>query len=135
MRTKVEAGPGSYKGTYGEAVADDQVMIAVKISDSKLYKASDAAGYRVLGINKEEVDAIGDIGVVLDRDAVFMDNSATQPVTAASLGNICYVEDEETVCIAAGSTTSLIAGIVREVANDQVLVDFSQSGVGAVSST
>lgn len=102
----------------------------------KAYKASDTAGRRVIGIACTGSKSDGNIpdegyfakaGDYVGYSAERMpclNNSATNALTNANIGDVCYVEDEITVCTSAGSTNSLIAGTVVAFTNSgQVVVD------------
>jgi len=114
-------------------VAADAVIGAGKIV------AADATGYATpgatattltyLGRAEEAVDntggADGDKTVLVRRKKAFkFANSATDAVTQASLGKVCYIEDDETVSgTNAGGNTQSAAGIVIGVESDGVWVE------------
>jgi hypothetical protein len=121
----------SCRVTLGEDVSDTSILIAIKNSDAEAYKAADSAGYRVIGVNEEAGDE-GDV-VVVNQHIVLVKNSATNALTQADIGGLCYVEDEETVCAYAGSTNKLVAGKVVDVVTDGVYVDTASQAVPSVS--
>ena len=88
------------------------------------HMASDTLGLRIVGICPENVDNTDDGETVSPPllDVYRMNNSATYPVVAAMAGLPCYVEDDNTV----GSTSThlVAAGIVIDVDDDGVWVDF-----------
>ena len=89
-------------------------------------EGADAASIRILGVADEAVDnssgADGDLKVRIYSGPVFkLNNSATNAVDVADHGQLCFVEDDETVADAAG-TKGIIAGRVVEVASDGVWV-------------
>ena len=111
-----------------EALGPGLGLVGIK-SDGLLYKATDATGFtRVLGYTAESA-AIGDTVSVfpgidpLNGSAVAMEciNSTAHPLTAQSIGNVCYVESYTTTdgttsnvwTVAASSSNSVIAGIFR----------------------
>lgn len=103
----------------GEDVAEKGVMLCIKPADLEVYKAADTATYRVIGIN-EETGSEGDY--IVARSGIYLfDNSAVYPVTQAYIGAKCYVEDEKTVSISAGSNT-IVAGTVVDVVSAGVWV-------------
>lgn len=67
--------------------------------------------------------ADGDLTVLVDRGSAFLfKNSGADAVTQASLGKVCYIEDDETVALTDGTNTRSPAGIVVEVAANGVWV-------------
>jgi hypothetical protein len=111
------------------------VAASTKIEAGKLVCAN-ATGYAVegstattltaLGRAEETVDnsagADGALTVQVRRGTFKFKNSATNPVTQASLGKTVYVEDDETVAKDA-STTKSAAGKCVELASDGVWVE------------
>jgi hypothetical protein len=88
--------------------------------------AADAAGLRVLGYSLGMADnsagSAGDIGVEIEvGTAILLDNDGTNPVTAAHVGERCYVVDNQTVASAPG-THGVVAGIVESVTSAGVYV-------------
>jgi hypothetical protein len=109
--TKIEAGKIVAVGADGYAV-----------------EASDAAGLIVIGIADETVDntdgADGAASVNVRRKKVFcLKNSATAAVTQASVGSNVYVEDDETVAIAAGPDNDIVVGTCLALDSDGVWVE------------
>ncbi|MDP2548489.1 hypothetical protein [Oceanobacter sp. 4_MG-2023] len=81
-----------------------------------------------LGRFEEYVDnssgSAGDVSVVIRRGKAFKwKNSATDAVTQASLGQACYIVDDETVAKTNGTTTRSAAGIVVAIESDGVWVE------------
>lgn len=83
--------------------------------------AADAANHVVIGHAIEEADnssgASGDLRLVVNRDPIALDNSATNAVTNAYTGKVVYVEDDHTVSTS-GGTNSVKAGICLGVDPD-----------------
>lgn len=87
--------------------------------------ASDTLGLRVIGISPKQIDNTADGKELAPplTGAYRLNNSATYPLTRASINQPCYVEDDNTV---AGFSTNLVAaGIVVDVDADGVWVDVS----------
>lgn len=62
--------------------------------------------------------------VVVSRGKAFKwNNSATDPITQASLGKQCFIEDDETVAATNGTNTRSAAGIVVAIENDGIWVE------------
>jgi hypothetical protein len=61
------------------------------------------------------------------------DNSGTDAVAAADIGNLCYVEDDTTVAATDGTSTLSPAGRVFAVTTDHVLVEMADSPTGATA--
>ena len=132
--TVYSKGPGFSIGVLGEAITEIGHLIAVKPADGLLYKASDDADIRVIGavVRDNQIGAIGG-KVQADCGLFCFENDATNPVTAASLGTVCYVKDSHTVCVAAGSTNKVIAGIVRNIENSgMVAVEVGGADLSAI---
>lgn len=102
----------------GEMVAQDSTPEALA--------ASDTAGLTVLGVGTQYVDNTDDGETVsfISTGIHLMDNSATNAVAKTDIGTLCYVEDADTVAVAAGPTNDIAAGVVVEVTDDGVFVDF-----------
>lgn len=108
--TKIEAGKMVSVGADGYAI-----------------EAADAASTIVIGVADETVDnsagADGALSVRVRRGKVFkLKNSATNPAVQASVGSDIYVEDDETVAVAAGPTNDIVAGVCLGVESDGVFV-------------
>ncbi len=99
--------------------------------------AANATGYAVpgaasttltyLGRAEEQVDNSGGgdgaQGILVHRLLAFkFANSGTDPVTQASLGKPCYIEDDQTVAATDGTSTLSAAGIVIGIDSDGVWV-------------
>jgi hypothetical protein len=98
-------------------------MVAVDATP-EVQMASDTAGLVVVGIAPASVDNTDD-GETLDpplRGIFRMNNSETDPVAKEHIGKKCYVEDDNTV--ASDSTNYVAAGVVVDVDDDGVWVDF-----------
>lgn len=67
--------------------------------------------------------ADGDLTVLVRRGKAFkFANSGSDAVTQASLGKVCYIEDDQTVAATDGTGTRSAAGIVVGVESDGVWV-------------
>lgn len=102
----------------------------IAVADANGYAApgSTATGLTYIGRFDEYVDnsggANGDKTVNVRRGKPFhWGNSGTDPVTQASLGKACYIEDDETVAATDGTGTRSAAGIVVGVDSDGVWVE------------
>lgn len=102
---------------------------AIIVANATGYGApgSTATTLTYLGRAEESVDnsagADGDKTVTVRRGKAFLfGNSGTDPVTQASLGKTCYIEDDETVAATDGTSTRSAAGIVLGIENGQVWV-------------
>ncbi len=92
--------------------------------------ATDAAARRVIGVAFGEVENTVAAGYGTARDlncevecGIFkLDNSITNAVTDAHIGQFCYVEDNATVA-ATGGDYGVVAGIVKKVDTDGVWVE------------
>lgn len=117
------------------------VAAATKLESGKIGCAN-AAGYAVEGSTNPGLTALGRIEKTVDNSAgaagdlkaeirrgIFkFANSATDPVTQASLGKTVYVEDDETVAATDGAAgedpaTKSACGKCIELADDGVWVE------------
>ena len=117
MQLIVAVGAAIFAGTL---VARDAAGTAVP--------ASDTAGLRAIG--RAEHDAAAGESIVAKRGVFQFANSAAHALTAASLGKLCYVEDDNTV--ASTSTNLVVAGRVMEIADDGVWVDTTDIPIASV---
>jgi hypothetical protein len=94
-------------------------LVALNSSGFASY-ATDASGLQVVGRAEYDVDNSADatggaLSVKVRRGVFKYDNSsrssAAYALAAANIGQICYVEDEQTVQVAAGSSHKIIAGV------------------------
>ena len=119
----------------------DGELIAVPIAAAKKIfagslVAANATGYATpgavadtltyLGRSEETVDnmgADGALSVLVRRGKAFkFANSATDAVTQASMGKVCYIEDDQTVSATSATGARSAAGIVIGVETDGVWV-------------
>lgn len=88
-----------------------------------------ATTLRGVGRAAETVDnsagAAGDVTVEIEKGIFRFGNSAsTDEITAADIGNDCYIVDDQTVAKTNGSSTRSVAGKVFDVDAQGVWVDF-----------
>ena len=99
-------------------------MVGVN-GDGHAIEAADAAATRVVGVSDENVVNVGAAAAkrvkVYSGQVFKLNNSATNAVDVADIGQLCFVEDDETVADAAG-TNGIVAGRVVEVVSDGVWV-------------
>ncbi len=99
------------------------------VADANGYAApgSTALNLTYLGRFEEQVDntggANGDKSVAISRGKAFkFANDGVDPVTQASLGQVCYIVDDETVAATNGAGTRSAAGIVVALDSNGVWV-------------
>ncbi|CUR45513.1 hypothetical protein BN2364_1072 [Alloalcanivorax xenomutans] len=102
--------------------------LVVVNADGYAEPGSTATGLAYLGRADDAADnsagADGDQGVPVRRGLAFKwENSAGDPVTQASLGRACYIEDDETVSATDGGGTQSIAGTVIQIDEDGIWVE------------
>lgn len=92
--------------------------------------AADTLGLRVIGMIPKKVDNTSDGNTLEVQRGIFrFANSSTSPLTRASIGRPCYVEDDQTV---AGNSTNLVAaGLVHDVDSSGVWVNMSAESLNA----
>jgi len=100
-------------------------LAAVLSTTGELEMASDKANLIVVGRAEEFVDNSADGLYASVKTGCFLfANSSTHPVTVASVGDKCYVEDDNTVSSNAG-TNSVVAGYVFDVDSSGVWVEIA----------
>jgi hypothetical protein len=95
-------------------------LIAINPSTGFAIYAGDVAGLQVVGRAEYDVDNSADgtggaLSVKVRRGIFKLQNSsrssAAYALAATNIGQLCYVEDEQTVQIASGSSHMVVAGI------------------------
>lgn len=98
-------------------------------SSGYITNASDATGLKVVGIGRDEVDnsagSAGDLDCAVNLGVHLLANSGTNALTRAHIGQVCFVEDNQTVA-SSGGTYGIVAGIVFDVTSDGVWVDVAK---------
>jgi len=102
----------------GEMVSQDATPEAIA--------STDTASTVVLGVGTKEIDNTDDGETVdfISTAVHLMDNDGTNPVLITGIGTLCYVKTASSVCVIAGATNNIPAGVVTEVTSDGVYVDF-----------
>lgn len=94
-------------------------MVALNAAGNAV-PASDTAALRVVGLAEATVDntagAAGDLTIDVKRGTFKLENSAAQPLVAASKEKLCFVEDDQIVALT--STNLIVAGRVVEIDPD-----------------
>lgn len=88
-----------------------------------------ATTLRGVGRVKAQVDnsagAAGDLSVDIERGVFqFANSAAADEITAADIGNDCYIVDDQTVAKTDGTATRSIAGKISDIDAQGVWVDF-----------
>lgn len=87
-----------------------------------------ATGLMALGVAENSAsnpDGDPDVRVDIRRDGLFhFKNDDADPITLADLGNECFITDDETVSKTDGTSTRSVAGIIRDVADGGVWIEF-----------
>lgn len=98
-------------------------IVAIDYTD-ELQPAADTAGLKVIGRAHLGMDNAADgLTSTIERGIFRFANSSTYPVPRSAIGQVCYVEDDQTV---AGFSTNLVsAGLVYDVDSDGVYVDMT----------
>lgn len=91
-------------------------------------KGAEAATLTYLGRAEEAIDNTGGADaekhIIVRRNAAFFfKNSGSDPVTQASLGKVCYIEDDETVSATDNTGARSAAGIVTGIESGGVWVE------------
>ena len=113
-------GKNTSRVTLGETITQISAMAAIK-SGGTVVEAGDDAGIRVIGIFNQSADLTsGDDITTICGTRLFL-NSSTSPLAQTHIGEVAYVEDEETV--ASTSTYLNAAGTVVDVTSAGVYVN------------
>jgi hypothetical protein len=90
------------------------VMVAIDTTAGTAVNAGDTASTRVMGVSAHAADQTkGDTDIVVERGAFWLGNDGT--ITAANIGGVCTVLDNQTVSLAATTTNDIGAGIIEDV--------------------
>lgn len=94
--------------------------IAVMAADGYATPATTATGLTALGVFAEQADntdgADGDLTVPIERGYFhFANSAATDAITRADIGQVCYLVDDQTVALTDGTATRSAAGIIDDV--------------------
>lgn len=90
------------------------VMVAIDTAAGTAVNASDAAARKVEGVSQHAADQTkGDVDILVARGAFWMGNDGT--ITAANIGTVATVLDNQTVSLAATTTNDIGAGIIEDV--------------------
>lgn len=105
-------------------------IVAIDYAD-EVQMASDTAGLKVIGLAGEQVSNAADGKTIapVKRGIFRLANSATYPIPRSAIGQVCYVEDDNTV--AAYSTNLVSAGLVHDVDSTGVWVDMRPAALAA----
>lgn len=102
-----------------------QGVLWMRNSSGYITNASDASGGKVVGVGAEEVDnsagSAGDLDCIAER-GIFLFTNGTVALTRANIGQVCYVEDNQTVS-ASGGSYGVVAGVVEDVTTEGVWVN------------
>lgn len=115
----------------GAAAIPVGVMVGVATPSVGAVNAADnVAGLVVMGLSCQRANAAdGDTKIAVERGIFCMGNDGT--ITAANVGQACTVLDNQTVSLAATTTSDIIAGYITEVTADGVWVDMTQAKIAA----
>lgn len=136
--TKSKGEPGrlqSYKVNGGSKIYAG-AMVCV---DAQGYArpAANTADFKVVGRAEALADntdgSDGDISVNVLEGVYLWGNKGGDLVDQAMVGEVCYVEDDQTVCKTAGN--GVVVGVVKEIATDGVWVETTTGLMGAGAAT
>lgn len=124
--------PRSLAGDF--AILNDAVLyagaiLAVDYTD-EIQPAADTAGLKVVGRCPLGIDNADDgLKSEVEQGIFHYANSATYPIPRSAIGQVAYVEDDQTV--AAWSTNLVPAGLVYDVDADGVWIDMRPAALAA----
>jgi hypothetical protein len=114
----------------GAAAIPIGTMVMVLTPSTGALRAADTATGRVIGVACQAADfALGDRKIIVEKGIFKMANDGS--ITAALVGQLCFVVDNQTVGTAAGPTNDVPAGYVDSVESDGVFVAMTGDFVGA----
>lgn len=100
------------------------------------FASSTLAGTRVMGWSAAKMDntggADGAISVEVQTGVIKLNNDATNPITQAMCGGLCYVKDDNTVQAATGGS-SVVAGRIENIDSDGGIWVYVAPDVGDIS--
>jgi len=129
-RKNTRTGEAKFSYVDERTIKDAEVLyVGEMISQNATPEAiasTDTASTLVLGVGTKEIDNTDDGETVdfISTAVHLMDNSATNAIAKTDIGTLAYVEDACTVCVIAGATNNIPAGVITEVTSDGVYVDF-----------
>lgn len=106
-------------------------MVQQDDSTLEVAPATALSGKFVMGLSTKEVDNSDDGKTLnfIEGSVLGMDNDGS--ITRASIGDVCYVVNSETVSVSAASAaTTNIAGRINDVDSTHVHVDFDPAKKG-----
>lgn len=116
-------------------------LVATAIGGSGYAENATASNaYRVIGVAQERVEnttaagygAAGDLNVTVERGVFpFANSSSTDAITAADVGELCFVVDNATVARTSSGGLRPVAGYVSRIEGGMVYVEIGASIVNA----
>lgn len=110
--------------------------MAARNAAGNIVPASDTAALNVLGrftgvtettltpdliVGSDAINNPGAAGAIVgnvERGVFEWNNSIAHPITLAMIGEVAYVEDDNTVCSGAGSANKIVAGVITSLSPD-----------------
>lgn len=116
-------------GSLAAAVLAYAGALAVRDAAGNIKPGVTGLGLKGLGRFRDTVDnssgAAGDLSAGVEIGVFRFDNSASaDAIAAADIGKACYIVDDQTVAKTDGAGTRSVAGIVADVDDNGVFVDF-----------
>lgn len=121
--------PGNFFANKLPLAADTVIYAGTLVglnASGQALPADDAAAIKIAGRAEETVDntdgSAGDLTILVKRGVFRFANSGSAAIAAAHVGEVCFVEDDNTVANS-GAGASVPAGIVAGLDDDGVWVD------------
>lgn|SRR5678816_1791259 len=113
------------------AVIPYGVMVSVATPSAGAVNAADTATHVLMGVScMPASQTAGDTEIVLEQGIFLFNHDGT--ITAADIGQLCTVLDNQTVSKAATTTNDIPAGYIDSVeSTTEVWVDMTMSKIGA----
>jgi hypothetical protein len=113
------------------AVIPYGVMVSVATPAAGAVNAADTASHVVMGVSCMRADqTLGDAEIVLEQGIFKFFHDGT--ITAANIGQLCTVLDNQTVSLAATTTNDIGAGYIDSIeSTTEVWVDMTQAKIAA----
>lgn len=108
-------------------VAEKGHIACVELATGEITPAATDTTLRPIGVFDQNLtgDGTATVRVRLFREIWLdrYDNSAADPIADADFGELCYLEDSETVALTSGTNTRSVAGRIWGVTSAGVLVE------------
>lgn len=133
-RNTLKRGPIRQRGKIpiatGQKIPLGVIVSVVTAASAGAINATDASVQTVMGISCQAVDqTLGDTDIIVEQGIFLLGNNGS--ITAANIGQQCTVVDNQTVGLAADTTSDNVGGIIEGVESGGVWVNMTMAKIGA----